>query len=191
MAVRPFDALDFASHATFFDALDPMPDVVVIAFGLLGDQKAGQSDFAAARTVIDTNFTAALSLLEIIADRFTRRGHGVIVGLSSPAGERGRKSNYIYGAAKAGLTVALAGLRHRLAGTGVQVLTVLPGWTKTRMTAAAPTPARLTATPDRVAAAIHKAIHDKTSILYTPWFWRPIMTVVRALPEKLFVKTNL
>lgn len=191
VAVRRFDALDFAGHAAFFDSLDPMPDVLVLAFGLLGDQKAGQSDFAAARAVIDTNCTAALSLLEIATDRFTRRGHGTIVGLSSPAGERGRKSNYIYGAAKAGFTVALAGLRHRLHGTGVHVLTVLPGWTRTRMTAAAPTPARLTATPDRVAADIHKAIHDKTSILYTPWFWRPIMAIVRALPEKLFVKTNL
>ena len=191
VVVRPFDALDFASHAAFFDSLDPMPDVLVIAFGLLGDQKACQSDFAAARTVLDTNFTAAVSVLEIAADRFARRGHGTIVGLSSPAGERGRKSNYLYGAAKAGLTAALSGLRHRLSGTGVHVLTVLPGWTKTRMTAAAPTPPRLTATPECVAAAIHKAVHDKTSVLYTPWFWRPIMALVRALPEKIFVKTNL
>ena len=113
------------------------------------------------------------------------------MGLTSPAGERGRKSNYLYGAAKAGLTTLLSGLRHRLAGTGVRVVTVIPGWTKTRMTAAAPTPARLTASPERVAGDIRKALHGKGDVLYTPWFWRPIMALVRALPEKLFVKTNL
>jgi short-subunit dehydrogenase/radical SAM superfamily enzyme YgiQ (UPF0313 family) len=191
ISVRHFDALDFAFHTAFFDSLDPLPDVLVLAFGLLGDQKAGQSDFAAARAVIDTNFTAAASLLEIAADRFARRGHGTIIGLTSPAGERGRKSNYLYGAAKAGLTTLLSGLRHRLAGTGVRVMTIIPGWTKTRMTAAAPTPARLTASPDRVARDIRKALHGTADVLYTPWFWRPIMALVRALPEKLFVKTNL
>jgi len=191
VAVRAFDALDFAGHAAFYAALDPAPDVVVLAFGLLGGQKACQDDLAQARTVIDTNFTAALSLLEIIAADFVRRGHGAIVGLSSPAGERGRKSNYVYGAAKAGFTVALAGLRHRLAGTGIRVLTVLPGWARTRMTAAAPTPKFLTASPGRVAADIHAAVHAGKAVVYTPWFWRPIMALVRALPEKLFVKTNL
>ncbi|EKO37795.1 MAG: short-chain dehydrogenase of unknown substrate specificity [Solidesulfovibrio magneticus str. Maddingley MBC34] len=191
VAVRHFDALDFAGHAAFFDSLDPMPDVLVLAFGLLGDQAAGQRDFAAARAVIDTNFTAAASILEIAADRFAKRGHGTIVGLTSPAGERGRKSNYLYGAAKAGLTTLLSGLRHRLAGSGVRVVTVIPGWTKTRMTAATPTPERLTASPERVAGDIRKALHGKADVLYTPWFWRPIMALVRALPEKLFVKTNL
>ena len=191
VTVRAFDALDFAGHKAFYDSLDPAPDVLVLAFGLLGDQQAGQADFQQARRVLDTNLTAALSLLEIAAADFARRGHGTIIGLSSPAGERGRKSNYLYGAAKAGLTVALAGLRHRLAATGVRVLTVLPGWTRTRMTAAAPTPQWLTATPQRVAADIHKAVRSGASIVYTPWFWRPLMALVRALPEKLFVKTNL
>jgi short-subunit dehydrogenase/radical SAM superfamily enzyme YgiQ (UPF0313 family) len=191
VAVRAFDALDFAGHQAFYDSLDPAPDIVVLAFGMLGDQRTGQRDFAAARTVLDTNLTGALSILEIAAAAMERQGHGTIVALSSPAGERGRKSNYLYGAAKAGLTVALAGLRHRLARTGVRVITVLPGWTKTRMTAAAPTPRWLTATPRRVAADIRRAILTGRPIVYTPWFWRPILGLVRALPEKIFVKTNL
>jgi len=191
VAVAAFDALDFAGHKAFYEALDPTPDVVVLAFGLLGDQKAAEADFASARAVLDTNLTGALSMLHIVADDFARRGHGTIVGLSSPAGERGRKSNYVYGAAKAGLTAFLAGLRHRLAKSGVRVVTVLPGWTRTRMTEAVPTPKYLTATPERVASDIRQAILSGKPVVYTPWFWRPIMALVRALPEKLFVKTNL
>ncbi len=188
---RAFDALDFAGHQAFYQSLDPAPDIVVLAFGLLGDQKAAQSDFEHARRVLDTNFTGALSILEIIAADFERRGHGRIVALSSPAGERGRKSNYTYGAAKAALTTLLSGLRHRLAGTGVRVLTVEPGWTATRMTESVKTPAWLTASPERVARDIHQALLAGKSTLLTPWFWRPIMFGVRNLPETLFVKTNL
>ncbi len=189
--VRAFDALDAAAHQAFYDALTPAPDIVVAAFGLLGDQKAGEREFAAARAVIDTNLTGAVSILEIAARSMETRGHGVIVGISSPAGDRGRKSNYLYGAAKAGFTTFLAGLRHRLDAAGVHVVTVLPGWTRTRMTAAAPTPRLLTATPERVAADIRAAIHSGKPVVYTPWYWRPIMALVRALPEKLFLKTNL
>ncbi len=188
---RPFDALDFAGHQAFYDALAPAPDVVVAAFGLSPDQKAGERDFALARATLDVNLTGAVSILEIAARAMETRGSGTIVGLSSPAGERGRKSNYLYGAAKAGLTAYLSGLRHRLAKSGVHVVTVLPGWTKTRMTAAAPTPKLLTATPARVAADIRDAVEHGKSVVYTPWFWRPIMALVRALPEKLFTRTNL
>jgi short-subunit dehydrogenase/radical SAM superfamily enzyme YgiQ (UPF0313 family) len=187
---RAFDALDFAGHKAFYDSLDPAPDVLVLAFGLLGDQRQSERDFDKARLVLDTNLTGALSILEIAAADFARRGHGTIVGLSSPAGERGRASNYIYGAAKAGLTAALAGARHRLARTGVHVITVLPGWTKTRMTAAAPTPKLLTVAPERVARAIRQAVLSGKAVVYAPWFWRPVMALVRSLPEKLFVKTN-
>lgn len=137
------------------------------------------------------NLTGAVSILEIAARDMEARGHGTIVGISSPAGDRGRKSNYLYGAAKAGLTAYLSGLRHRLAKSGVRVVTVLPGWVKTRMTAAAPTPQFLTATPARVAADIRNAVLRGKAVVYTPWFWRPIMCLVRALPEKLFTKTNL
>lgn len=190
--VRAFDALDTAGHQAFYDSLETPPDIVIAAFGSYPDQKAAQGDFAAARLALDVNLTGAVSILEIVARDMERRGHGTIVGLSSPAGERGRRSNYFYGAAKAGLTAYLSGLRHRLAKSGVHVLTVLPGWTKTRMTAAAPTPKLLTATPLRVAAAIRNAIADgKSGTLYAPWFWRPLMVLVRALPEKLFVRTNL
>lgn len=190
--VKTFDALDTAGHEAFYAALETPPDIVVVAFGQLGDQKAMERDFAAARRVLDVNLTGAMSILEIVARDMERRGHGSIVALSSPAGERGRKSNYFYGAAKAGLTAYLSGLRHRLAKSGVRVLTVLPGWTRTRMTAAAPTPRALTVAPDRVAGDIRRALlAGKSGTLYTPWFWRPILALVKLLPEKLFVRTNL
>jgi short-subunit dehydrogenase/radical SAM superfamily enzyme YgiQ (UPF0313 family) len=191
VTVRAFDALDFAGHQAFYDALDQAPDIVVAAFGLYPDQQAGQRDFALAKATLDVNLTGAVSILEIAARDMEARGHGTIVGISSPAGDRGRKSNYLYGAAKAGLTAYLSGLRHRLAKSGVRVVTVLPGWVKTRMTAAAPTPGCLTATPARVAADIRNAIMRGNAVVYTPWFWRPIMCLVRTLPEKLFTKTNL
>ncbi|MEA4856013.1 SDR family oxidoreductase [Solidesulfovibrio sp.] len=192
VAVRAFDATAFDSHQAFYDSLETPPDIVVVAFGLYPGQQAAQRDFALAKAVLDVNLTGAASILEIVARDMEGRGAGTIVGLSSPAGERGRKSNYLYGAAKAGLTAYLSGLRHRLAKSGVRVLTVLPGWTRTRMTAAAPTPKLLTVTPARVAADIRQAIAAGASgTIYAPWFWRPIMALVRALPEKLFVRTNL
>jgi decaprenylphospho-beta-D-erythro-pentofuranosid-2-ulose 2-reductase len=104
-----FDALDYGSHKDFYAGLQPRPDGVILAFGVIGDQLEAQSDFGMARSIIDTNFTGAVSITEIVAADFQRRGSGFIVGISSVAGDRGRKSNYIYGAAKAALTTYLSG----------------------------------------------------------------------------------
>ena len=114
-----------------------------------------------------------------------------LIGLSSVAGERGRKSNYAYGAAKAGLTAYLSGLRHRLFASGVNVLTVTPGFVRSTMTAHLELPAALTATPERVARDVHAAWRSGKNSIYTLAIWRPIMFIIRNLPECLFKRTNL
>jgi short-subunit dehydrogenase len=186
-----FDAADFESHAGFYRSLEPAPDGVIAAFGLLGDQKRAQGDFAHAREIITVNYLGMVSILEIAAADFERRGRGLIVGLSSVAGLRGRKSNYVYGSAKAGLTAYLSGLRNRLSGSGVRVITVLPGFVATRMTNGMDLPPRLLATPDQAAADIHRAFRGRCDVVYTKPLWRWIMLVIRAMPEAVFKKTSL
>ena len=135
-----FDATDYDSHVAFYEKLDPKPDGIVLAFGYLGDQQLAQQDFQEARKIIETNFLGAVSILEIIAADFARRNHGFIIALSSVAGERGRQSNYIYGAAKGALTIYLSGLRNRLYKKNVRVISVLPGMIRTKMTDAPRSP---------------------------------------------------
>lgn len=186
-----FDALDYASHAAFYQQLDPKPDLVLLAFGTLPDQKAAERSFEQAKLALDSNFTGAMSILEIVAADFETRGRGCIIGLSSPAGLRGRKSNYIYGAAKAALLVYLSGLRHRLYPASVRVITVFPGFTRTKMTENLDLPAKLTANPEDVAADIYAAYRGKKDEVYSKWFWRWIMYIIRSVPECVFKKTNL
>lgn len=186
-----FDALDYASHAAFYQQLDPKPDVVLLAFGTLPDQKAAERSFEQAKLALDSNFTGAMSILEIVAADFETRGRGCIIGLSSPAGLRGRKSNYLYGAAKAALFTYLSGLRHRLYPANARVLTVFPGFTRTKMTEGMDLPARLTADPAEVAADIYAAYRKGKDVVYSKWIWRWIMCVIRSIPEFLFKKTNL
>jgi decaprenylphospho-beta-D-erythro-pentofuranosid-2-ulose 2-reductase len=186
-----FDALDYASHAAFYQQLDPKPDGVILAFGYLGDQQRAQQDFAEARNIVATNFLGAVSILETIAADFERQGAGFIIGLSSVAGERGRQSNYIYGSAKGALTIYLSGLRHRLWRSGVRVITVLPGLIQTKMTKHLDLPERLTSRPEEVAEDIFQAYRQGKNVVYTKWFWKWIMLIIRNIPEKLFVRTRL
>jgi short-subunit dehydrogenase len=184
--IHELDILDFASHQAFYDNLGEPPDVVLVAVGYLGNQKRAESDFDEARRIMDTNFTGIVSLLNIVANDFERRRHGVITGISSVAGERGRKANYIYGAAKAGLTAYLSGLRNRLYSSGVHVITVKPGFVKTKMTEGMELPAKLLATPGEVASAIYRAQQKKQDIVYVKWIWRWIMLVIKTIPEWKF-----
>jgi decaprenylphospho-beta-D-erythro-pentofuranosid-2-ulose 2-reductase len=186
-----FDAADFPSHAGFFRSVEPEPDGVIAAFGLLGEQKRAQQEFAHALEVITVNYLGMVSILEIVADRFERRGSGLIIGLSSVAGERGRMSNYIYGSAKAGMTAFLSGLRNRLSRAGVRVITVLPGFVATRMTEGMDLPPRLLATPEQAARDIHRAFRGRSDVVYTKPVWRWIMMVIRSMPEPIFKKTKL
>ena len=189
--VMAFDVADPDTHQAFYEALDPKPDGVVAAFGYLGDQYRAQSDFNEARTIIQTNFTGAVSILEIVAADFERRGRGFIIGISSVAGERGRQSNYVYGAAKGALSIYLSGLRNRLYKHRVRVLTVLPGFIRTKMTQSLSLPRLLTATPEQAAADIYAAFIKSRDVIYTRWFWRWIMIGIKAIPERLFKRLSL
>ncbi|NQZ11185.1 MAG: SDR family oxidoreductase, partial [Algicola sp.] len=150
------DILDFDAHQGFYDALPEKPLGVISAVGYLGDQDKSQSDFAEAKKTIDTNYTGVVSLLNIVADDFEQRKSGFIIGISSVAGDRGRKANYLYGSAKAALSAYLSGLRNRLCKQNVHVMTVKPGFVDTKMTEDMDLPEKLTAQPDDVAAAIYK-----------------------------------
>ena len=138
-----------------------------------------------------TNYIGPALLMGALAGRFEERGSGVLVGVSSVAGDRGRATNYVYGSAKAGFTAFLSGLRNRLARTGVHVITVKPGFVRTRMTEGMDLPARLTATPDEVAAAVVEAIRRRRDVVYVRRVWRLIMLIVRALPEPLFKRLRI
>ncbi len=186
-----FDALDTGSHEKFYRGLPVKPDGVLMAFGVLGDQKQAESDFKHARDIIGTNFLGAVSMLEIIAGDMEERGSGFIAGISSVAGDRGRQSNYMYGSSKAGLTVYLAGLRHRLFRKGVHVVTVKPGFVATKMTEGLDLPGKLTAQPETVANAIFNAVRKRKNTVYVTKIWRLIMLVIIHLPEFIFKRTNL
>jgi decaprenylphospho-beta-D-erythro-pentofuranosid-2-ulose 2-reductase len=186
-----FDAVDFSSHEEFYHSLDPKPDGVLLAFGYLGDQAKAQEDFQEAKQIIDTNFLGAVSILEIVARDFARRGHGFIIGISSVAGERGRQSNYIYGAAKGALSIYLSGLRNRLHKRGVRVITVLPGFIHTKMTEHLDLPEKLMAETHEVAEDIYIAYKKGEEIIYTKWLWRWIMAIIKIIPEKIFKRLKL
>lgn len=165
------------------------PDEAVIAYGVLGEQAVSEGDFAAARAVIDANFTsAALWTLALLKDRpaapFT------LVGIGSVAGDRGRASNFIYGAAKGALDRFLEGLAQKYDGTPVRIVRVKPGFVDTPMTAAYKKTA-LFATPDTVAADIARAVKKGRRVVYTPWFWWPIMAIIRHLPWFVFKRLKI
>jgi decaprenylphospho-beta-D-erythro-pentofuranosid-2-ulose 2-reductase len=186
-----FDALDLDSHRTFFADLPFRPDGVVVAFGLLGDQSLAQQDARHAKQILDTNYTGAASILEIAADEFGRRGHGFIIGVSSVAGERGRQSNYFYGAAKGAFSIYLSGLRNRINKQGVHVITALPGFMRTKMTESLDLPEALTATVEQAADDIYRGYKKSKDIVYTRWFWKWIMAVIKSIPEPLFKRMGL
>ena len=167
-------------------ALEPLPEIAVCVVGLLGDQAEGQRDSQAAATAMRSNYIGPALLLGGLAELFERRGSGTLVGVSSVAGERGRADNYVYGSAKAGFTAFLSGLRNRCAGSGVHVVTVKPGFVRTRMTDGMELPKSLTATPGEVATATLKAIRHRRDVVYVRGIWRCIMFVVRAMPERVF-----
>lgn len=185
-----FDALDYGSHQGFYDSLEPKPDAVLLAFGHGGHQKKAQSDFGEGRRIVETNYLGAVSILEIIAADMERRRSGVILAVSSVAGERGRKNNYAYGASKAALTAYLSGMRGRLFGKGVRVTTILPGFVRTKMTQGMDLPERLTAEPEKIAADILRAYLRSKDVVYTPFVWKPIMALIKALPEFLFKRMS-
>src|SRR5579875_1099292 len=165
-------------------------DLALLAHGVLGDQKQAEADYAAAEAVLRTNFLSAVSLIGWLANYFETERRGTLAVISSVAGDRGRKSNYVYGASKGALNIYLDGLRHRLHGTGVQVLTIKPGFVATPMTSHLP-PSPLFAQPADVARDIVRALQRRQSVVYTPRFWWLIMLLVRNAPAAIFHKSIL
>lgn len=189
--IHSFDAISLDSHAAFYRELQPKPDITVCVVGYMNDNEKVIADPAETNKTIETNYTGPVSILNIIAADYAGRRQGTIVGISSVAGMRGRQSNYIYGSAKAGFTAYLSGLRNKLFHDGVHVLTVLPGFVYTKMTADLNLPKLLTAQPGDVANAIYKGVIKKKNIIYVKWFWRWIMLIITSVPEFMFKKKRL
>lgn len=165
-------------------------DIAYLAHGILGDQIQAEQDFNTAAQILHTNFMAPVSLLTWLANYCVQRHAGTLAVISSVAGDRGRKSNYLYGSSKAGLSAFLGGLRNRVDREGVTVLAIKPGPTKTAMTAGMPKSEKF-ADVDSVAESIVKAIDKRQDTLYVPFQWQPIMFVIRNIPERVFKKLNL
>jgi len=165
-------------------------DVALIAYGSLPDQPACEQDAEAALRELNINFNSVVALLTQLANAMEKQGRGMIAVISSVAGDRGRQSNYIYGAAKGGLSIFLQGLRNRLAPKGVHVLTIKPGFVDTPMTAEFKK-GLLWVSAASLAQGIVKAIDKKKNIAYLPWFWWGIMLIIRSIPEPVFKKMKL
>jgi decaprenylphospho-beta-D-erythro-pentofuranosid-2-ulose 2-reductase len=189
--LHEFDALRWDTHTAFFEGLNPKPDVTICVFGYLGDNELARRDWTEAQRIIHTNYTSAVSILNVVAAYYEQHQQGTIVGISSVAGERGRQSNFMYGSAKAGFTAYLSGLRNRLFKEHVHVVSVLPGFVYTKMTENLPLPKMLTARPDEVAEGIYKAVVKKKNTVYIRWFWRWIMLIIKCIPEPIFKKMKL
>ena len=166
-------------------------DIALLAQGTLPEQEAAGADLAATASALTLNAVSPVLFAQAIADAMLARGTGSLAILGSVAGDRGRKSNYLYGAAKAMLATAAEGLQHRLAGTPIRVVLVKPGPTDTPMTAHLKrTGARLTPAPV-VARQIVRAVAKGTPVVYTPPVWRPIMGIIRVLPRRVFHRLEI
>ncbi|MEQ9257653.1 MAG: SDR family oxidoreductase [Roseovarius sp.] len=192
VSLHEFDALAVEGHEAFADGLPEVPEVVVCAVGLLGaEQEELEHDLAAAREVMRANFEGPANMLSVLANRMEAAGHGLIIGISSVAGDRGRASNYIYGAGKAGFTAFLSGLRNRLAKKGVHVLTVKPGFVATKMTEGKDLPEKLTTDPETLAKAVLRAAGKRRNEVYVKPIWWLVMLIIRNIPEAIFKKMSI
>jgi decaprenylphospho-beta-D-erythro-pentofuranosid-2-ulose 2-reductase len=188
-----FDADDVESHervvGELFDAVGDV-DLVLVAFGILGEQDEHLRDPAAARAVLHTNFVGAASVMLPVAARLRAQGHGTLVVLSSVAAERARRSNFVYGSSKAGLDTFAQGLGDELAADGIQVIVVRPGMVRTKMTAGMK-PVPFTTTPERVADAILEGLRRGSHTVWAPPILRWVFVALRHLPRPLFRRLDL
>ncbi|MBD0839249.1 MULTISPECIES: decaprenylphospho-beta-D-erythro-pentofuranosid-2-ulose 2-reductase [unclassified Streptomyces] len=182
-----FDALDPESHETVLGKVFAEGDIdlVLLAFGILGDQAHDERDPVAAVRVAQTNYTGAISAGLVTARALQDQGHGSLVVLSSVAGERARRANFIYGSSKAGLDAFAQGLGDALYGTGVHVMVVRPGFVRSRMTAGLEE-APLATTPEAVATAIELGLRRRSETVWVPGALRLVMSALRHVPRGLF-----
>jgi short-subunit dehydrogenase len=188
------DLDDLNGHAAMLDRAQQdlqRIDIALVAHGSLPDQQACEDNPEQALRAFASNGLNVIALLTRLGNLMEAQGSGSIAVLSSVAGERGRPSNYLYGSAKAAVSVFCSGLRARLFKSDVHLLTVKPGFVDTPMTQGLSLPSLLLAQPDRVARDIVSALHKRRSTLYTPWFWLPIMAVIKAIPEFVFKRLSL
>jgi decaprenylphospho-beta-D-erythro-pentofuranosid-2-ulose 2-reductase len=188
----PFDATDTSSHQTTIDrcfAEHPDIDLVLIAFGVLGHGAGVDTDTGNAAEAVTTNYVGAVSSGLAAARRLREQGHGTIVVLSSVAGERARRSNFVYGSSKAGLDAFAQGLGDALVGSGVRVLVVRPGFVHSKMTKGLD-PAPFATTPEAVANAITEALASGKEIVWVPSVLRWVAMVFRHLPRPLWRRVS-
>ena len=185
------DILNISSFNNFISNLNPTPNIVICATGLLGNQKSDQGSTLGASRVIMTNFAGPAILLNLIASKLEQKGEGTIVGISSIAGVRGRASNYIYGSSKAGLTNFLSGLRNRLSKKNINVITILPGFVKTKMTKGLNLPKFLTNSSESIGEVIYESVVSQKNIVYPSFVWKMIAIIIHFLPESIFKRLNL
>ncbi|MEO0823095.1 MAG: SDR family oxidoreductase [Pseudomonadota bacterium] len=185
-----YEALEIDTIESFLDGLPAAPHIVVSAVGLLGDQEQNAADPARAAMVIETNFTGPALALEAAGRRLAKiDGETAIIGISSVAGDRGRARNYVYGAAKAGFSEYLSGMRQKYARTKLHILTVKPGFVATSMTEGMDLPGPLTTTPEKIAAAILRAL-DRKRMVYYDLKWLLVMTIIKLIPERIFSRLS-
>jgi decaprenylphospho-beta-D-erythro-pentofuranosid-2-ulose 2-reductase len=184
----PFDAVDFQSHSLFFASLPSKPDVSICVFGIMENEEQAFSDWQLTERIINTNYTGAVSILNVIAKYYISQKKGTIIGISSVSGNRGRASKLIYASSKAAFTAYLSGLRNKCFSQGVHVMTVQPGYVYTKMTDNLYLPKTLTSRPGQVAHLVFNAYLKKKNVVYIKWFWRYIMLVIQAIPEFQFKK---
>ncbi len=165
-------------------------DLVLIAYGTLSNQEACQTNIATGLEELNGNFVSVASLCSHLANYLESRGRGTLAVISSVAGDRGRKSNYFYGAAKGGLSIFLSGLRNRLHSKGISVITLKPGFVDTPMTKDLKK-GFLFSSPQKVAEGIVQAVARRADVVYLPWFWRYIMLVIKHIPEAIFKRLSL
>ena len=173
----------------FISTLPALPDICLLAVGMLGEQNNDQLSVDKASKIIKTNFEGPALFLGEIANFFEQRGSGAIIGIASVAGLRGRGSNYIYGSSKSGLISFLSGLRNRLFKSGVTVLTVIPGFVQTKMLSRISPPKILITRPDHLAKKIYK--NRSKDIIYSSFKWVIIMKIINLIPEKIFKRLEL
>ena len=187
------DVLDYDKHKTMIErAAEKLEgiDLVLIAHGTLPDQKHCEQSVEKTRQEFEVNCVSVISLLTHLANYFEGQGKGTIAAISSPAGDRGRQSNYVYGSAKGAISIFMQGLRNRLSKSGVHVLTIKPGFVDTPMTRDFKK-GLLWASPDTVAKQIVTAINKKKNVAYVPKFWALIMLIIKLIPEPVFKKLKL